>query len=318
MALYAVAVTAYSAFSVPYVSLPATLSADVHERTRIIAVRMVFVFLGALLGSAVAPAVVGALGGGRPGYRGMSLVIGACAGSAMLVAWLTIRTRVSATPVANTAGRQKGLLQAVWQDRAFVTLLLRYLLLAAAIAIFTTALPYYSTHLLKQRETFLGLVFLVIVGASILAMPMWTGICRRMGKARALSASMLLLGLAALVLSAVTVAGPGVFACAAAAGIGMAGVQLTAFSLLADAVGERSDRAGALTGVWTAGEKLGLAAGPAVAGPLLAFAGFVSSTGTHVEQSAGALASIRALLGIAPAALIALAWLLSSQGAKEA
>ena len=56
-----------------------------------------------------------------------------------------------------------------------------------------------------------------------------------------------------------------------------------------------SNRAGVYTGVWTAGETLGLAVGPGLFGLLLAAGGYVSSTGGGTDQPDSAVTAARRL-----------------------
>ncbi|NUT94808.1 MAG: MFS transporter, partial [Saccharothrix sp.] len=67
-----------------------------------------------------------------------------------------------------------------------------------------------------------------------------------------------------------------------------------------------STRAGLFSGVWTAGETLGLALGPGVYGVVLGLGGYVSGTGAAVQPDSAVTA---ALLGftVLPALLVVLA-----------
>ena len=66
--LFLLASTAFSAYSVPYLAVASELSADPHERTRILAVRMVFSIIGVVMGVGLAQPLVFKLGG--DGHRG--------------------------------------------------------------------------------------------------------------------------------------------------------------------------------------------------------------------------------------------------------
>jgi Na+/melibiose symporter-like transporter len=88
----------------------------------------------------------------------------------------------------------------------------------------------------------------------------------------------------------------------AVAGIGYAGLQVFPLSLLADVIGNEEGRtgqvrAGVFAGVWTAGETLGLALGPALYGGILALGGYVSSTGGPVAQPSSAITAV--IIGVA-------------------
>jgi Na+/melibiose symporter-like transporter len=103
----------------------------------------------------------------------------------------------------------------------------------------------------------------------------------------------------------------GVLALVGICGVGYAGMQMFPLAMLPDAIAEDAassgrQRAGAFTGVWTAGETIGFAVGPALVLAILAVTGFVSSS-----EGAGAQpesAQLGVLLGftVLPALLVAI------------
>jgi len=88
MILFTLSATAYTVFAIPYVAMPAEMSEDSNERVRIVSYRMTFAMAGAIVGSAFAPWLVFAFGGGRHGYACMSLIVGAVCAAAMLAVFL--------------------------------------------------------------------------------------------------------------------------------------------------------------------------------------------------------------------------------------
>jgi GPH family glycoside/pentoside/hexuronide:cation symporter len=80
---FALASTAYSLFSVPYLSVAAEMSINPRERTRILAVRICFLSVGVAVGGYALPAAH-SLGEGWTGFNRMGMLYGlACAVSAM-------------------------------------------------------------------------------------------------------------------------------------------------------------------------------------------------------------------------------------------
>jgi len=99
-------------------------------------------------------------------------------------------------------------------------------------------------------------------------------------------------------------------------GVGYAGAQVFPLAMLPDAAAvdarrTGSNRAGVYTGVWTAGETLGLALGPATFALVLAIGGYQSSTDGDVVQPHSAVNAITLGFSVLPAALILLSlwWL---------
>jgi Na+/melibiose symporter-like transporter len=101
-------------------------------------------------------------------------------------------------------------------------------------------------------------------------------------------------------------------------GVGYAGCQVFPMAMLPDAAAvdarrTGSNRVGVYTGVWTAGETLGLALGPGVFALVLAIGGYRSSTDGDIAQPDSAVTAITLGFSILPAALILLSlWWLRS------
>jgi glycoside/pentoside/hexuronide:cation symporter, GPH family len=97
-------------------------------------------------------------------------------------------------------------------------------------------------------------------------------------------------------------------------GVGYAACQMFPLAMLpdvaaADTARTGESRAGTYTGVWTAGETLGLALGPLLYAGVLALGGYVSSTDASAAQPASAHTAIALGFTIVPAALIAVSLL---------
>lgn len=99
------------------------------------------------------------------------------------------------------------------------------------------------------------------------------------------------------------------FAATALVGVGYAGAQVFPLAMLpdtaaADARRTGHNRIGVFTGVWTAGETLGLALGPGVFALVLAVGGYRSSTDGAVSQPDSAVTAILLGFSLLPAALV--------------
>ncbi len=93
-------------------------------------------------------------------------------------------------------------------------------------------------------------------------------------------------------------------------GVGYAGQQVFGLAMLPDCIAYDAARtgkrqAGVFTGLWTAGETLGLALGPSVYGAVLAAFGYVSSTTGPVAQSDTARLGVLLGFTVLPAVLVA-------------
>ena len=141
-------------------------------------------------------------------------------------------------------------------------------------------------------------------------------IARRIGKERTFAIASAVFAVAALtIVAALWAPGDWIYASVAAAGISYAGMQSLPMAMLPDVISHDEiahgpGRAGAFSGVWTAGETIGFAFGATALTVILALTGYVSSTaGQMVTQPDAATAGIVISFSIVPAALIGLSLL---------
>ncbi|MFD8599805.1 MFS transporter [Kitasatospora sp. NPDC059646] len=310
---FVLASSAFALFQVPYVALPAEMSDRPQARTRITVWRIVCLTVGILVAGGLAPAVVSLAGGGRGGYGAMAAVVAVLLLVTLLVPALGAR-RVPARPGAEPLGLRAAL-RTARGNRAFFALLGAFVLQAAAVAIMLAAAPYAAAYWLGGYGL-TSVLFVCLVAPSAVAVPLWGRAAARWGRLRCLTAATGLFVLASAALwpaahRAHGRVGP-VLALCAVLGVAYAALQVLPLSLLPDTVHADAARtgrlqSGAFTGLWTAGETAGLAAGPGLFSLALAAAGFVSSTTDHpVAQTGAARAGVLLGFSLVPAALMLL------------
>lgn len=310
-ATFVLATTGYALFSVPYTALLGEMTADRHERTRLVALRMGFLGASLLIAAVGWPEVLKALGGSTAAYGVVGWGVGALCLAAMLVTVFgTRRIPLIEGPVDATSLVDQ--LRLVLRERAFVLLALAYGLQMLAQSANTAMLAYVGKYWSPLGADFLALYFGVMTLVSILAMVAWAAVARYLSK-RICFVLGGLIGAAGFLISAAGLFQPlwVLIVGAALAGIGFSAGQVFGFSLLPDVIdGNRRrtgvNRDGAFTGVWVGWEKIGLALGAMFAGLALGWTGFVASSSQAVEQPAAALSSIIWLFGIVPGILMAL------------
>ena len=308
LAIYVLSATAYTVYAVPYLSMPAEMSTDSAERSRIMSYRMTFAMLGVLAGSALAPALLDGFGGGRAGFAAMSWVIGSLCAATMLAAFFGTAKSPDVSSPAETGKFTDGL-GALARDTRFHALGGAYLLQLAGFGTFIGTAPYFVTTLAGRSEGAMSELFLALLGGTVVSMFAWNMLANRIGKTSAygLSGALAMLGFAIFWLAS----GNGDWSLALIAtltiGIGFGGLQLLPFAILTDIIHAArllgQDSAGAYTGVWTAVEKGGLALGPLIVGGLLSLGGY--AVGAE-EQASQALLAIQGTLTLVPAAFVAL------------
>ncbi|WP_084515816.1 MFS transporter [Microbacterium luticocti] len=327
--------TAFSLFQVPYIALPAELTAGYDERTRLLTWRVVALTLAILLFGAGGPVLRDVSADPILGYLVMGIVSGVVLGLGMLVATTVARHAAAATggqvrPAAAgtdamprvTAGGAPGIrahyaagIAALRRSAPFRTLLSAYLLQALATGLMLAGAQYVATWVLHS-EAAVTLLFVALIAPAFLAAPLWGLVSNRWGKERTFAAASVLFALAALALFGLQFApGDWAYVPVALAGVGYAGMQSLPMAMLPDVISHDEHahgpgRAGAFSGVWTAGETVGFALGAAVLSITLAVTGYVSSTvGMAVTQPDAAVTGIVVAFSILPAALIALSLL---------
>ncbi|WP_300678201.1 MFS transporter [Nocardioides sp.] len=312
--------TAYSFFQVPYVAMPAELTNDPTERTGLLASRVVLLAMAILIAGGSAPAIRDAIGG-RDGYRAMGLVMAAVLLVGVLAAYVGTRGTRS-TQIAPAAGGLRDQLRVIAGVAAFRALLITFVVQALGFGAMLAGVDYLARYVLvdptKDNSSGLStILFVCFVGPGLVLTPVWSLVSRRLGKKHSYIAASVLLIVATVILIGARSLPHGVtFAAVALAGIGYAGAQVFPMAMLpdvaaADATASGQSRIGIFTGIWTAGETLGLAIGPGIYALVLAVGGYVSSHGGDAAQPSSALTAIVLGFSLLPALLIAasLFWL---------
>jgi Na+/melibiose symporter-like transporter len=309
---FILASTAFALFQVPYIALSAEITDSPAERSTLMAWRVAFLTIAILLGGALAPVIRDALGGANLGHFVMALFM---AGLMATGIWLCIaglsRARTRVNPAAEGSIVEQ--VREVRHDRAFVALLLAFVIQALGFAAMLGAAQYYATYIV-ERPTSITILFVCLVAPAMVVMPAWTWVAHRFGKTAGYLAATLvfLVGAAVLIAGGRSLSFGLIAGAIAVCGVAYGGCQMFPLAMLPDAVSAARERtgearAGVFTGVWTAGETLGFALGPGLVLAVLAMSGFVSSRADEqVSQPDSAITGVLAAFTIVPAVLVAL------------
>ena len=314
LVFFLAAATAYAFFQVPYVAMPAELTSSYDERTRLMTWRVAILAFTIMLAGATAPVIRNQVGG-RDGYRVMGVVMALV----ILVGVVGVYRGTRNAPIGAVsagAGSLREQLRIVGQARDFRWLLTTYVLQALATGCMLAGVDYLATDVLESSAAS-TVLFVCFVGPALVLTPVWARVGARVGKQRGYVLSSLVLATGA---ASAVLAGGGTaaiaFGATALVGVGYAGCQVFPLAMLPDAAAvdarrTGSNRAGVYTGVWTAGETLGLALGPGLFALVLAAGGYRSSTDGDVTQPDSALTAIVLGFSLLPAALtlVSLLWL---------
>jgi GPH family glycoside/pentoside/hexuronide:cation symporter len=314
LVLFLACATAYAFFQVPYVAMPAEMTSSYDERTRLMTWRVAILAFTIMLAGASAPAIRNAVGG-REGYRVMGLAMAVIILIGVVSAYLGTRSAPVAAPQPG-AGSLRDQLRIVAEARDFRWLLTTFVIQALATGCMLAGVDYLASDVLG-KDGASTILFICFVGPALLLTPVWAAIGTRVGKKRGYVASSVALAAGGVLAVTARSAPLGVvYLAVVLVGVGYAGCQVFPMAMLPDAAAvdarrTGSNRAGVYTGVWTAGETLGLALGPGVFALVLAIGGYRSSTDGDVAQPDSALTAITLGFSVLPAALVllSLVWL---------
>lgn len=173
--------TGYTLFNVPYLSMPAEMSTDTHLRTKMVAWRSLFIAFGTLFGVAIAPYLIGSLGGGADAYRALGKLMALVVSIAFLACvFLTGQPRKqSERRPAMPIGEQ---LRTISANGYFRTLLLIKITHLLALSIGAGSSVFFYRFVLGYDLKTLGMYGAVTTIVWALTMPVWTRIARNQGK----------------------------------------------------------------------------------------------------------------------------------------
>ncbi|MFG2075896.1 MFS transporter [Nonomuraea maritima] len=311
--------TAYALFEVPYKAMPGEMTHDYHERTSLLQWRMIFIGAGTAVSGVLAPAIVTSQGdeGSLASYRTMGLTIAVIMLLAMLGTFFgTARAPMTGAPEPDRGGWREQA-ATIRGNSAFLWITVLACTQGLAVSMMLAAAPYFAAYTLGDPQSTQTL-FAALVGPMLLTMPLWVRLSKRFDKRGAMVLAALLFGGGTAAAMATPLFGA-LYAHVAIllVGVGIAGVQLLQFSMLADviavdAAGTGRRRAGVLTGLWTALESGVSSFGALVFGVILSIGGFVESDPTRpVTQPDSAVTAVLVGQTAVPAVIIFLSVLMT-------
>jgi glycoside/pentoside/hexuronide:cation symporter, GPH family len=300
----------YATFSVPYLAIAGDLVLSPHQRTVLMAGRLVFSAVGILIAGAVAPRLVQEAGGGEAGYRTMAMLLGGLCAVCLVVAWFG--SGVAAKAVGNSVQEQDALTwsgtRIALSDRRFSVLAGVTLLQLSAGGMSYAAMLYFMSYNMALPDALakIGVVVLLACVGIVIAQPIYV-------------ASALVHAFAHIGFGLSTYGGlPMLYAFALVLGIGNSGWSMIGASLLTDLAGE--GKAGLYSAVWVALDKIGFALGGAlIIGLILSAFGFDSGAAqAGLPQSDQAMFGILLAFAVVPAACNIIAAFIFAKWGKAA
>jgi GPH family glycoside/pentoside/hexuronide:cation symporter len=312
--------SAYTVFTVPYMAMPAEMTTDYHERSRLMSYRVAFICSAQLVAGYAAPMLIVAFGDGSRGHGRMSFVLAAGIIVCGLACFSTSSTMVQrsagdgvmtgATVTPRIGGMAQ--LRAVIGNRPFVILIVSKLALLLAVASFGATFAYFVVHVLKATYALLGTYTIVSSAAMFVSLPVWMKVIKRTDKRRTFLIASALYAAMSLSWLLASAGDPVLWTLLRGVAMGIlgCGTLLAGQALLPDAIeydylrhGER--REALFAGFYTMAEKLASAFGLAMIGTFLGYMGYLSSSGgALVQQPDSALLGISLAVGGLPALML--------------
>jgi GPH family glycoside/pentoside/hexuronide:cation symporter len=306
MVTYIFFCTVYSFTNIPYNSLLPEMTPDYNERTNIAGFKQGFAVIGTLLGAGAAMPIMALFAGRTAGFIGMSAIFGFLAAVSLLVTFLSVREPEKL--VSEQRGNVITALKDAFTNKPYLILLATWFLNSTAVAIMQSMLIYYYKYVFQDEAAVtLAMIFLLVF--TMVTLPLWVWLCKKLGKKLAY-----ILGMT-LTLAAVTCfaffadkLGSGLaLIFMGLAGIGFASHYVAPWSMAPDTIeygfaksGVR--REGVYYSIWTFVIALGGALAGFLVGQGLDLFGYVPDA----VQSARSILGIRLLIGIVPAVIILL------------
>ncbi len=301
---------AYTVFNIPYLSMPAEMTANYQDRSRLMSWRVYGVGVSQIVAAVLGPILLTWFGGGEAAYMMMALVFVPVILMSSGIAFATTRDAPFTRPALHVHYPLKQQIASVASNRPFLVLILVKFLTLMGLGV-QAVFAFFFAHVLKLPSSALGSYFLFSSLALIVSQPAWLWLLRRIGDKK--TVYMIALALSVPAFLSWLLAAPGdpailLYLRASISGFAGGGALLMGQSLLPDTMeydyrrtGLR--REGIFAGFYTTVEKLSGAVGVAFVGAVLSAAGYVAARGGEAAQPKSAIHAIYLIMGILPAAI---------------
>lgn len=278
--------TAYAVFAVPYMTMPAEMTDDSHERSKLMSFRVVNGSLGNMLGGFATASLIAYFGGGLAGHRAMGVVMGLVIFAILMGCFFMTKHAQLRPADARKHVPYREQIRLASRNRPFVTLQIAKLMLLSAAALHTASAPFFVQRRLGLTDEWLGTIYLTLTIGTVVAQPGWLWLARRYGKRTAFTIGGIFTALVWLTWFPFERGTPGwvVIGIGLLAGLGNGGIVMISQSMLPDTMqfqylrtGDRIE--GSFAGLYIMVEKLGQAIGASLTGIILGLFGYIEARG---------------------------------------
>ena len=300
--LYMLFMTVMTVYHVPYVSMITEYSTDYMERTSINNFRIFFQLFFGLL-AAVVPKMIA----DNSSFSTMALCVGIFI---LIVALIQFTVTKEGTITAKVEKINfKVEISSVFSNRAMRYLLFIYVGCYAAANVIEGFVIYYMKYYLN-REIDMSILFVIVIGAGILSIPIWMKITERIGKKHALIYGLVIWGVGQLGWLIVAPTSPAylVYIIGIVVGVGYGVAHVLPWAMLPDVVDideikTGKKREGIFSGIMTFFMKLANSIAIFLIGLILEFSGYVANE----VQSETTMTVIKWTMVLAPGIFVVMA-----------
>jgi GPH family glycoside/pentoside/hexuronide:cation symporter len=217
------------------------------------------------------------------------------------------------------------MISTIWRNKPFIRLVFLYGIMTMGIATITAGLPFAALHLITDNQNTalsslssslgtLSFLFAAFVLGAMLSQVFWVYASNVLGKAKALMCG---LSLYIILLFAIFVSLPSddittMFVLFLLAGVTNGAYQQIPWAMYPDLmdstrINQQQSIEGAFSAFWLFGQKIANALAPGFLAIVLGIYGYKSTTGIKVEQPEQALAALKSMVTLVPAAFLFLA-----------
>ena len=264
---------AYTLVNIPYAALLPELTKDFDQRTTLTGFRMGFAVVGTVLGAAAVMPLVEAFSVERTGWLMMGSIMGFIIMATALITVFTIREpehkeKYAGVGFIRTYIDTLGL-------KVFLLALIPWTLFIAGTSVVQGSLIYFFKYI-YQDEGLFNLALMALLGVSLLCIPVWVLISKKIGKKKSYMIGMAIMSAGVMLFAFIGGEGRVAFAVflMAAAGTGLSTHYVMPHSILPDvveydAIKSGIRREGAFSSLWTFSSKIGQAIALALTGLIL-------------------------------------------------
>ena len=315
--------TAYTMFRIPYLALGRSITQDFNERSRLMTFSVYGSSLGGLAATSAAPYLLATLGSDRAGHGTIAWILAALIAAGGIASFLLIDTEAAERDQHGAAVMRSHLsfreaAAALKDNRPFQHLIGFKVLMFSGLTLHSSAVPYYTRHVLGASDVSLSGMFLAQMLAMMASQLVWVRVARRFGRRNGLmtAALMQIVAMFCWYLIPAGHPSPWLQILAAYQGACGGGIFFGLYTVLTDTMDHSrrngdSGREGILAGVFVMVEKATAAFGTFMFSTILGLVGYVSAKDAGAAaQPPGVVLGIVVAMSVLPAVFAIIACLI--------